>query len=50
MTGAERAQAAKAMAKANIADIIPPNATVPDVLDIIKLQFKKNQAIAYGKN
>ena len=49
MTGQERAQAAKAMARAKVVDSIPVNASVNDVLKIITLQFKKNQAKAYGR-
>jgi len=49
MTGQERAQAAKAMARAKVGDTIPANASVNDVLGFIMRQFKKNQAKAYGR-
>jgi len=49
MTGAERSQAAKAMAKAKIVEVIPANASVQDVLEIIKRKFVKNQTKANGR-
>lgn len=49
MTGAERAQAAKALVKANITDVIPPQASVRDVVDLIRRRFHENQMEAIGK-